>query len=226
MSIKEKIYFWILYLLLGLAIPFFGLYFISTPTYDNIVVYLAHSIFLTKYSSEYQGFFAFAIDTVLGPLVGAVCFCSWIVLALVSPTSRLKGASWKVILFVFTVGIIGISFMTFGIPSKYYPDIIKDFNCVKHGETNQIVSEHYNTYMRNEMGGRFYTKKPVYYLYFSNTERGTSEKSFKIGRDLYEYLQDHPHDEKIIINYMPNTGIFLNIQIGDEKFGTYSEESQ
>lgn len=221
---KEKLYSYFLGIVLGLVIPFFATGFVlNSITFDNICVSIAHNLFLQKYGIEYERFFIYLVSSFMAPLILSLGLCSLPVIPFIVPHSLLKGASIKLTLVVFGVSILGILFTVFAIPATHYPDIIKDYGCVKRGEIKQISSENYATSIRKERGGRHNAKRSVYYLYFSETEENPRGKSFKIGRDLYEYLRSRPIREKITLSYMPNTGVFLNIQIGDKKFGAFAD---
>lgn len=221
---KEKLYSFFLLVVLGLAFPIAVMNFVfNSVTFDNICVFMAHKLFLQNYGIEYEGFFTYLVSNFMTPLGVAFALCSLPVIPFIVPHSLLKGASIKLTLVVFGVSIFGILFTVFAIPAMHYPDIIKDYGCVKRGEIKQISSENYAISIRKERGGRHNAKRSVYYLYFSETEENPRGKSFKIGRDLYEYLRSRPTREKITLSYMPNTGVFLNIQIGDKKFGAYAD---
>lgn len=112
---------------------------------------------------------------------------------------------------------------SYAIQVSHLPEIVKDYDLVKRNTTQKIVSNNYTTYVRKEVRGRFNTNRDIYYVRFNRDERNQKQRSFSIGRDFYEYLLVHPK-EQITVNYMPNTGIFLNIEVGDEKFGTFPEE--
>lgn len=227
MTFSEKLVGLIICFITLLVIPVFLVYLTSQKFYDDFLVSVANKVFLNKYGQQYQGFFAYLLGATVTPFILAlgIAICSSITPFIV-PGSIVKKATNKQRILVVSITFALFFIAVFSIPITHYPDIIRDYNCVKRGVTRQIETDQYNTYMKMEHGGRVYTRYPVYYISFKE-DRGnkTINKTFSIGRDLYNYLEKHPK-ENIIINYMPNTGIFLNIQIGDEKFGTYSEESQ
>lgn len=216
----------ILIVIFVFVIPFSVVKLTSIEIYDDFLVYLAETFFTKKWGLEYRGFFTYMLNGIVTPFILVLGYSSWIVLLFVIPGSIMRKVENKIKILVCSIMFALLMGTAYAIPLTHYPDIFKDYELVKRGISSKIETDKYSVYTKREHGGRYYTRYTVYYLYVTgNDGRNYFTQTYPIGQDLYEYLLDRP-GEKIVLNYMPNTGVFLNGQIGDIKFGSQAEEEE
>lgn len=207
------------------ALPLGSLYFVSsTSSYLQLADSIAQMIFINKHDSIYLPFFSFVVQVFLAAFIFALSICLCLIIGILFPGGKYRQhLTKKQKIRQTTIMCIAVFVFAYSIPISHLPEIAKDYNLVKRNITQKIVSTNYITYVRKEVRGRFNTNRDIYYVRFNRDERNQKQRSFSIGRDFYEYLLVHSK-EQITVNYMPNTGIFLNIEVGDEKFGTFPED--
>lgn len=220
---RHPVFFTILFLtLFCILIPVSVFYFVfASSAYSKLASLIVSLCFSNR--NEYFEYYYYVINMILMPILLWFAFGSFIVFVVIAPGSKLEYLSFSQK--IRRVVILGAIFllMLYAIPFIHLGEVMSDYQYIKKGETCKIISDSYVVKTRKNLEGRYNRPLTSYYIYFNDLEGSSPKRTFSIGRDLYEYLLIHP-DEEITLNYLPATGIFLNIQIGDEKFGTYVEE--